>query len=276
MANRPRRKSDAARRANQVIRGRTMLVMVLLGVATFTVLFMKLYDLQINQYDTLHARAVGQQTDSSVISASRGTVYDKNGEIMAISYSAETVYVDPHQIQLFVESQQEDIQAAAEKAAENGETYTPPEVLDQAYIARGLSRILEVDEDTILEQLDRTSNKYWVVKSKVDQDVADEVRRFINGEIDEEGNQLTTTDADGSTVLISTGGRPKRLQGIALTPDTKRLYPFGSLAGNVIGFVNAQNVGSYGLESAYDDVLNGSSGLTVTARDVNGTTLLFN
>ena len=275
MANRPRRKSDAARRANQVIRGRTMLVMVLLGVATFTVLFMKLYDLQINQYDTLHARAVGQQTDSSVISASRGTIYDKNGEIMAISYSAETVYVDPHQIQLFVESQQEDIQAAAEKAAENGETYTAPEVLDQAYIARGLSRILEVDEDTILEQLDRTSNKYWVVKSKVDQDVADEVRRFINGEIDEEGNQLTTTDADGNTVLISTGGRPKRLQGIALTPDTKRLYPFGSLAGNVIGFVNAQGVGAYGLEASYDEVLTGSTGLTVTPTNVNGTPLLF-
>ena len=185
MANRPRRKSDAARRANQVIRGRTMLVMVLLGVATFTVLFMKLYDLQINQYDTLHARAVGQQTDSSVISASRGTIYDKNGEIMAISYSAETVYVDPHQIQLFVESQQEDIQAAAEKAAENGETYTAPEVLDQAYIARGLSRILDVEEETILKHLEDTSNRYWVAKKKVDSDVADEVRRFINGEIDE-------------------------------------------------------------------------------------------
>ena len=275
MANRPRRKSDAARRANQVIRGRTMLVMVLLGVATFTVLFMKLYDLQINQYDTLHARAVGQQTDSSVISASRGTIYDKNGEIMAISYSAETVYVDPYQIQLFVESQQENIQAAAERAAENGETYTPPEVLDQAYIARGLSRILDVDEDTILEQLGKTNWQYWEVKTKVDQDVADEVRRFINGEIDEEGNQLTTTDADGNTVLISTGGRPKRLQGIALTPDTKRLYPFGSLAGNVIGFVNAQNVGSYGLESAYEDVLSGSTGLTITPTDVNGTPLLF-
>ena len=275
MANRPRRKSDAARRANQVIRGRTMLVMVLLGVATFTVLFMKLSDLQINQYDTLHARAVGQQTDSSVISASRGTIYDKNGEIMAISYSAETVYVDPHQIQLFVESQQEDIQAAAEKAAENGETYTAPEVLDQAYIARGLSRILEVDEDTILEQLDRTSNKYWVVKSKVDQDVADEVRRFINGEIDDEGNQLTTVDEDGNTVLISTGGRPTRLQGISLTPDTKRLYPFGSLAGNVIGFVNANNMGAYGLEASYDDVLSGSTGLTITPTNVNGTPLLF-
>ena len=275
MANRPRRKSDAARRANQVIRGRTMLVMVLLGVATFTVLFMKLYDLQINQYDTLHARAVGQQTDSSVISASRGTIYDKNGEIMAISYSAETVYVDPHQIQLFVESQQEDIQAAAEKAAENGETYTAPEVLDQAYIARGLSRILDVEEETILKHLEDTSNRYWVAKKKVDSDVADEVRRFINGEIDDEGNQLTTVDADGNTVLISTGGRPKRLQGITLLPDTKRLYPFGSLAGNVLGFVNANNVGAYGLEAAYDSVLNGSTGLTITPINVNGTPLLF-
>ena len=275
MANRPRRKSDAARRANQVIRGRTMLVMVLLGVATFTVLFMKLYDLQINQYDTLHARAVGQQTDSMVISASRGTIYDKNGEIMAISYSTETVLLDPGGVQDFVESQEQKIQDAAEEAAEKGAPYTAPEVLDQAYIARGLSRILDVEEETILEHLENTANRYWEVKKKVDQDVADEVRRFINGEIDDEGNQLTTVDEDGNTVLISTGGRPTRLQGISLTPDTKRLYPFGSLAGNVIGFVNANNMGAYGLEASYDDVLSGSTGLTITPTNVNGTPLLF-
>ena len=70
MTNRPRRKSDAARRANQVIRGRTMLIMLLLGVATFTVLFWKLYDLQINRHDELKAEAVSQQTDSRAISAS--------------------------------------------------------------------------------------------------------------------------------------------------------------------------------------------------------------
>ena len=73
MTDRPRRKSDAARRANQVIRGRTMLIMLLLGVASFTVLFWKLYDLQINRHDELKAEAVSQQTDSMVISASRST-----------------------------------------------------------------------------------------------------------------------------------------------------------------------------------------------------------
>ena len=275
MTDRPRRKSDAARRANQVIRGRTMLIMLLLGVASFTVLFWKLYDLQINRHDELKAEAVGQQTDSMVISASRGTVYDKNGEIMAISYSTETVLLDPGGVQDFVESQEQKIQDAAEEAAEKGAPYTAPEVLDQAYIARGLSRILDVEEETILEHLENTANRYWEVKKKVDQDVADEVRRFISGEIDDEGNQLTTVDEDGNTVLISTGGRPTRLQGISLTPDTKRLYPFGSLAGNVIGFVNANNMGAYGLEASYDDVLSGSTGLTITPTNVNGTPLLF-
>ena len=275
MTDRPRRKSDAARRANQVIRGRTMLIMLLLGVASFTVLFWKLYDLQINRHDELKAEAVSQQTDSMVISASRGTIYDKNGEIMAISYSTETVLLDPGGVQDFVESQEQKIQDAAEEAAEKGVPYTAPEVLDQAYIARGLSRILDVEEETILEHLENTANRYWEVKKKVDQDVADEVRRFINGEIDDEGNQLTTVDEDGNTVLISTGGRPTRLQGISLTPDTKRLYPFGSLAGNVIGFVNANNMGAYGLEASYDDVLSGSTGLTITPTNVNGTPLLF-
>ena len=275
MTDRPRRKSDAARRANQVIRGRTMLIMLLLGVASFTVLFWKLYDLQINRHDELKAEAVGQQTDSMVISASRGTIYDKNGEIMAISYSTETVLLDPGGVQDFVESQEQKIQDAAEEAAEKGAPYTAPEVLDQAYIARGLSRILNVEEETILEQLGRTNRQNEVIKKKVDQDVADEVRRFINGEIDDEGNQLTTVDEDGNTVLISTGGRPTRLQGISLTPDTKRLYPFGSLAGNVIGFVNANNMGAYGLEASYDDVLSGSTGLTITPTNVNGTPLLF-
>ena len=275
MTDRPRRKSDAARRANQVIRGRTMLIMLLLGVASFTVLFWKLYDLQINRHDELKAEAVSQQTDSMVISASRGTIYDKNGEIMAISYSTETVLLDPGGVQDFVESQEQKIQDAAEEAAEKGAPYTAPEVLDQAYIARGLRRILDVEEETILEHLENTANRYWEVKKKVDQDVADEVRRFINGEIDDEGNQLTTVDEDGNTVLISTGGRPTRLQGISLTPDTKRLYPFGSLAGNVIGFVNANNMGAYGLEASYDDVLSGSTGLTITPTNVNGTPLLF-
>ena len=98
MPTNSRRKSDAARRANQVVRSRTVLVMVLLGVCTFLLLFWKLYDLQINRHEELQGRAVNQQTLSAVVTASRGTIYDRNGYIMAASATAETVLLSPRDV----------------------------------------------------------------------------------------------------------------------------------------------------------------------------------
>ena len=69
MASNPRRKSDAARRANQVIRSRTGLVMLLLGIVTFAVLFWKLYDIQIRQHSVLQEKAIEQQTGVPVITS---------------------------------------------------------------------------------------------------------------------------------------------------------------------------------------------------------------
>ena len=113
MANKSPRKSEAARRANQVIRSRTLLMMVLLGIVTFLLLFWKLYDLQINQHDELQEKAVAQQTRSTVVTASRGTIYDRNGLPLAISATAETVCVSPKDIVEYVEEQREKQEAAA-------------------------------------------------------------------------------------------------------------------------------------------------------------------
>ena len=261
MENLPRRKTDAARRANQIIRTRTVLVMALLGVVTFGALFLKLFDLQIRQHDELQEKAVAQQTRSTVITASRGTIYDRNGHPLAVSATAENVFVDPKGLQQYLEEQ-----------AEQGNT----EVRDAEYIARGLSRILEVDEETILEKMEKTSSAYEIVKKRVDQEVADEVRKFINGEIDDEGNQLTTVNDDGETVLISDPDKsPVRVHGVYMEPDSKRYYPNGTLAANVLGFVNNDNVGGVGLEAKYDSVLQGTAGLTITARDNNGNDMLY-
>ena len=117
MATPKQRKSESARRANQVIRSRTVLVMAILGVATFLVLFWKLYDLQINQHEEMQEKAVNQQTRSAVISASRGTIYDRNGNTLAVSATAETINISPKEIQEYVESQEEAIKEAAAKAA---------------------------------------------------------------------------------------------------------------------------------------------------------------
>ena len=92
-------------------------------------------------------KAIEQQTRSAVVNASRGTVYDRNLNTLAISATAEDVNISPMRIAEFVESQKEKQEKAAKKAADKGETYTAPILRDQTYIAKGLSRILGVDPD---------------------------------------------------------------------------------------------------------------------------------
>ena len=236
MADRKRRKSDAARKANQVIRSRTLLMMLLFGITTFVLLFIKLYDLQIIRHEDLQEKAVAQQTRSTVVTASRGTIYDRNGNPLAISATAETVFVSPAEI------------------AESKE--------DTSQIAQGLSRILGVDADTILKKMQKTSSQYEVVKLRADQKLADQVRQFINGEIDAQGNAVAEKNQ-------------KKLSGIYLSTDSKRYYPYSTLASQVIGFVGTDNSGLYGLEAKYESVLEGTSGLTVTAKNAAGTDLLY-
>ena len=247
-----RRKSDAARWANQTIRRRTVLLMGLLGVAVFAALLYKLYDLQIVRHEELQEKAVAQQTRSAVVTASRGAIYDKNGEIMAVSATAETVCISPYDIENHKDTQ------------------------DKEYVARGLDRILELDESAVLEKMGKTNLQYVELKRKVEQNTADEVRRFINGEIDAEGDPLTTVNADGKTVLLSDPTKtPARLHGIFLNADSKRYYPYGTLASQVIGFVGSENTGLYGLEAKYDGVLEGTEGLTVTAKTNTGEDMLY-
>ena len=262
MAQNPRRKSDAARWANRVVRSRTTLLMILLGVCTFVALFWKLYDLQINRHDEMWEKAVDQQTRSATVPASRGTIYDRNRYMLAVSATAEEVNISPKEIAAFVENQKKSIEEAREKAAQKGETYEAPELRDQSYIARGLSRILEVDQAKIEERMTKTNSMYENIRKKVEQTQADEVRRFINGEIDEEGNEVPESQR-------------KKLQGVWMNPDSKRIYPYSSLGANVIGFVNAENKGGVGLEAKYDSELEGTAGMTVAAKNAAGTELLY-
>ena len=99
-------------------------------------------------------------------------------------------------------------------------------------------------------------------KLRADQELANEVRRFINGEIDDEGNEVPKEDR-------------KRLRGIYLSTDSKRYYPYSTLASHIVGFVGTDNTGLYGLEAKYNSVLEGTSGYTVTAKNAAGTDLLY-
>lgn len=252
MAKKPKRQPDAARKAKLTIQRRTLYLLMVFGVFSFLALFAKAYDLTINQHEEMQERASSQQTQSTTISASRGTIYDRNGETLAISATADTVFLDPKMIQERADELDLERAKALAEGVEDGESLpiTGEEYKD--LIATELSRILEIEEDTIREKMEKTWSQYEILKKRVDKEIGDEVRAFITDNV--------------------TG---KNIQGIHLLSDAKRYYPHSTLASHVLGFLNNDNVGIYGLEAYYEKELEGTTGLVVTARDGNNQEIMF-
>ena len=63
--------------------------------------------------------------------------------------------------------------------------------------------------------------------------------------------------------------REAGVSGVWLQEGTKRVYPEGTLAARMLGFVNAEGVGQYGVEGALETELKGKDGLLKTVADVN-------
>ena len=78
-----RQKPD--RRANRTILIRSLFLMVLFGLVVFIPLFFKLWQIQISQHDYYQELAVQQQTRDSTVTANRGTIYDSQGAVLAMS-----------------------------------------------------------------------------------------------------------------------------------------------------------------------------------------------
>ena len=226
----PNRKDESIRRANRVIQTRTFVLMLIMGIGMFFLLFFKLYNLQITRHEELQAKAVSQQTRSSVVTASRGAIYDASGNILAISSTAETIFLSPKEINDALNDE------------ENPVAWT------KEVLAAALAKILDVSEEGILKKMARTDSMYEVLKFRVEEDIADQVRQYIND---------------------------NKVKGVYLTTDAKRYYPYGDLAAQVIGFVGVDYTGLFGLEAEYDKELQGQSGLVVTAKANQQNDLLY-
>ena len=154
------RKDESVRRANRVIQRRTLILMLIMGVMMFVVLFCKLFSLQIVRHEELQSLAVSQQTRSTVVTASRGTIYDASGNILAISSTAETVFLSP----LELDAQLKD----TEKPAKWTKTQ----------LAETLAEILDISEESIYKKMERTYSQYEVLAFRVEEDIADKVREL--------------------------------------------------------------------------------------------------
>ena len=242
-----------ARQATRTVRSRTFWLMLVMGILLFVILFFQLYHLQITRHQEMQTRALDQQTRQTVVSAFRGTIYDRNGSQLAVSVSTETVFLSPKDLKEQLDAEEERLAEIRQKNASLAEGETPLSEESQVHwtydsLAASLSGILGVSQDTIRSCMDRTDSQYEVLAKKVDEDMADQIRQLIN-------------DTD--------------VHGVYMVADAKRVYPYGSLASHVLGFVGTDNTGLYGLESRYDKYLQGQTGLVVTAKDERGNPLPY-
>lgn len=145
------------------------------------------------------------------------------------------------------------MQVLAESASVERICVTPGAVVSESKVNKGisaesqqqtlatiLSDTLGVDYDTVLGKIQNTDSGYEIIAQKVDKDVSRELYEKLN--------------AAGCT-------------GVYSEPDTKRYYQQGSFLSAVLGYVNSDNNGTYGLESQYNDVLSGTAGRIVRVQN---------
>lgn len=185
-------------------------LMMSLFLAGVLVLIIRLAWIQFVRGGEYSKLAAEQQTRDSVITAKRGSIYDRNMKVLAQSASAERVTINPNQI------------------AKSG---------NAEKVIKALVDILGADEERVREQLKRTERQSVVIAKQVEKSTADLLRS-------------------------------KNITGIYFEEDTKRYYPYGSLAAQVIGFTGSDNQGLEGLENVLDSQLRGVDGRIVAAKDV--------
>ncbi len=106
-------------------------------------------------------------------------------------------------------------------------------------IAKGLSDIFELNYDEVLKKVSSNSKVETIIK-KVEQEKVEQLKKWM------EENKITV--------------------GINIDEDTKRYYPYSTVASNVIGFCGNDNQGLSGIESKWGSVLTGTPGKIVSSK----------
>ena len=100
-------------------------------------------------------------------------------------------------------------------------------------VAKALSEILNLEYDETLKKVNKNTS-VEIIKKRIEKDEADKLRSFLLE------NKITS--------------------GVNIDEDSRRYYPYSSLAAQVIGFCGSDNQGLSGIEAKYDDILKGKNG----------------
>lgn len=194
---------------NMNVQIRKRIALIFFGTAIVCLLLvLRLGYVQIVQGEELRLKAFNNRLRDIKVPPKRGTIYDRNGNELATSISADAVYAIPSQIE------------KPEKAA------------------KALADILELEYQEVLKRL-KTKSAFVYIKRKVDIDKSNKIKQLD-------------------------------LKGVLMHEDSKRYHPKGNLASHVLGFVNLDNEGGYGIEAYYEKYLKGKSGRKVVEYDAGG------
>ncbi|MEF9983112.1 MAG: penicillin-binding transpeptidase domain-containing protein [Oscillospiraceae bacterium] len=197
-------------------------VMLVMVVVAFSILIYRLYEIQIVNGEQYQKSALNNQMTSAIISAERGTIYDRNMNTLAQSEQVYNVCISPADIK---------------------------DEQELELIANKFSQLLEVDKEKIIKGGSDKKSLYFRVKTKVSGEVGEEITKFA---------------------------KENDIKGVFLEEDTKRFYPYASLASTVVGFTGTENNGLYGLEAYYNKTLSGKSGRVTTAKNAVGSYMPYN
>ena len=112
---------------------------------------------------------------------------------------------------------------------------TPAEIKDKEDTALLLAEQLDLDEELVFEKITKNVG-------------VEKIKQWISRE---EANEL----------------RQLELRGITIVDDSKRFYPYGDFAADILGFTDIDNNGLYGIERSYDEYLSGVPGKWITTTD---------
>lgn len=238
---------------------------VALVLAASAVVIHSLYNIQIKNGAMFRQYAAAQQLLDSSIPATRGEIYDASGITLASTSVVWTLWADPsYSSALYISHTDE----------ETGQTTKTLDETACAEICRQLTlRLLSGDGislDTVDESSEPYRTQYEAVRAaltKLDsqyQVLATKVNNAVKLSIESYVSQYNKTHKKATETT-----RKGRIS-ISAAKSFQRNYPYGAFAAAVLGFIDADGIGTYGLEKSYQSVLAGTDGRMITLRNAYG------
>ena len=236
-----------ASRSKRIMFRRTVILMGVCGVLFFVPLFWKLWDIAIVHHEEYQQKATNQQTLDLSVAASRGDIYDRNGNVMAMSATVYNLILSPRDMvaDLAPEKKFKDEEGNVDQAARNAAITAAQDKM----IADLMALLPDLDREKLEKQVRDTSKAYKEIKVQIEEEDAKPIQEYIVA------NKT-------SHYLYTVAG-------------TRRYYPFSSLAAQALGFVNSKG-GAVGIEAAYNDKLEGTAGRVFTTKTGGGTQMYNN